>query len=271
LMHAMLAFSALHLSEHQNLGTSQHYRLLALQEHGAALVGMRPSLQNLTPANFEALFVATGLVAMFRISTCNSIHVQGTYSAIDDLLEIRQLVNGPWALLKQTTEALKIDSVEPMIELVKPKGNGLLLGREVDAAICAVESLVISSVPIRPSREVYIKALTSLRDAWEVMRLNPGHESAVLIWLLLPLPEFIRMVGCRDPIALVILAHYGVMLHEVRHVWMFSHWGRNVVTSVFESLDPAWHFLLEWAVETVNASPEAKSTEVMSLCEVEVV
>jgi hypothetical protein len=59
--------------------------------------------------------------------------------------------------------------------------------------------------------------------------------------------QFVLKLKEQDPLALVILAHYAVILHWLReeHLWMRG-WGKDIVDTVKHTLDKEWLDCIEW-------------------------
>ncbi len=75
--------------------------------------------------------------------------------------------------------------------------------------------------------------------------------------VVLPFPIMLKedyMTEMREgkPMALVILAHYGALLHSLRgQLWM-SGWGKQVIDAVRQELDEMeWGDCLDWPVRKV--------------------
>jgi hypothetical protein len=72
-----------------------------------------------------------------------------------------------------------------------------------------------------------------------------------LAWPLLVSQRFIDLLVLRRPVALIILAYYGVILHTC-NVWIAGDSGKNIVYAVNRYLGPRWHSWLRWPCESVG-------------------
>lgn len=57
------------------------------------------------------------------------------------------------------------------------------------------------------------------------------------------------MIYERDERALVILAHYCVLLKKVDHVWYLKGLGKGLLESIWEVLGEEWRPWVRWARE----------------------
>lgn len=78
--------------------------------------------------------------------------------------------------------------------------------------------------------------------------------SAIFAWPILVEVEFTDLLEQRRPEALVMLAHFAVLLHWYKEVWLFGEGGRRVVECVSGYLGGAWGDWLEWAKVEVGLS-----------------
>ncbi|KAH8655885.1 hypothetical protein BX600DRAFT_470465 [Xylariales sp. PMI_506] len=73
-------------------------------------------------------------------------------------------------------------------------------------------------------------------------------------WAILVSPEYIRLVDRQHPGALVVLAHYGALLHHARHYWAVGNSGQFIVASVIKYLGLEGAEVFEWLTETLKSA-----------------
>ena len=64
-------------------------------------------------------------------------------------------------------------------------------------------------------------------------------------WTMLVPPTFTRLLAMKQPVALVVLAHYAILLHCGRHLWQVGDAGKYILDVVGGYLGPAWAQMLE--------------------------
>lgn len=69
------------------------------------------------------------------------------------------------------------------------------------------------------------------------------NKSRIGSWPVRVPNEYIDALMARRPEALIILAHYAVLLHENRDSWVFCDSGRFIIQSINAFLGPGWE---EW-------------------------
>jgi hypothetical protein len=59
------------------------------------------------------------------------------------------------------------------------------------------------------------------------------------LWWSFQIPaEFLELLEARRPFALVILAHYAVILHHLKSSWWMGDWGNRILQEIGNILEP---------------------------------
>jgi hypothetical protein len=94
---------------------------------------------------------------------------------------------------------------------------------------------------------LYTDAISSLKSVFGTLAEEDNNPHATLEWLN-TLPEgFIRLIKERQTLAMIVLAHYCVVLHRSPQVWWLKDWGVGLLGAVLRSIDPIHRDSLEWA------------------------
>ena len=101
-------------------------------------------------------------------------------------------------------------------------------------------------------KKSYREAVGSLWFTFLLLQEKPRYQMAVLPFAVLAPMEVLENIGKKEPIALLILAHYAVVLHHLNeHIWQRG-WGRWIVEEVSQEVDSDWSQYLEWAEREVG-------------------
>lgn len=65
---------------------------------------------------------------------------------------------------------------------------------------------------------------------------------------------FLELLEAREPFALVVLAHYAVILHHLRDCWWMGDWGTRILSQIGNSLDSEWRAFIGWPVDSTECS-----------------
>ena len=100
--------------------------------------------------------------------------------------------------------------------------------------------------------QIYHTALLELRRVF-ALPYSPHRticsKTAAHMWPGSLNQDFVELIYGRDERALVILAHYCVLLKKVDHVWYLRGLGRGLLESIWEVLGDEWRPWVGWARE----------------------
>ncbi|KAL1859083.1 hypothetical protein Plec18170_002197 [Paecilomyces lecythidis] len=118
-----------------------------------------------------------------------------------------------------------------------------------------VRSLLKESVTDQDTASVYMAAVDDLiKCLEEVFRVrSAGRDGLCLMagtigWIYRLPEQFVQLLEARDAYALMILAHWSVLLKYMETSWLMIGWHRHVVSGVVSSLDPEFHGWIEGPV-----------------------
>ncbi len=69
--------------------------------------------------------------------------------------------------------------------------------------------------------------------------LSIGRINLILQWQYRVSDQYVQLISHRQPEALVILAYYAMLIHEVRSYWLYGDSGKCIIQSVDRYLGPA--------------------------------
>jgi hypothetical protein len=255
LMHGILALSALHLSRMQPSHTRKlKLTVLASTHEQAALPSFRKHIsQNLNFNNdtCDAVFSFSGFVIPFILASESSStsRIPGLedgaphwFHAIRGLMA---LLSGNWSTLAQGPYApLLAGTGTPAPDIISYANN------PHDSHLVQVQQL-ISSYDFSDTQD-YVPcqiAMDELRRILSTCKTTWGFKAAFVLWPAAVPPEYIRLLHVQHPIALIILAHYCVLLKKIETVWYLRGLGLNLLSSINKVLEPKWRPWLEWPME----------------------
>ncbi|CZR69101.1 uncharacterized protein PAC_19002 [Phialocephala subalpina] len=253
LLQGVLAVSALHLSTLQT-STVRRTELVqkAMRLQNLALPAFRHSLSLGNPDDIDAVFAFAGLVVPYMLAISGSspnqipnldnrhphwFHsVRGLVLLLGKIWE--QLMRGPFVLLMKRSIVTDDYTINPddvhfveLYQILQPRPSSS--SHDVEAlAACrgALDELRrIAALPCSVCRTV-------------------NRVGAVYIWPGTVSQEFVKLLDQRRPEALVIFAHYCMLLKRVNHIWCFVGVGTNMLRAVEKELDVEWKPWIEWAV-----------------------
>ncbi|KAJ1337220.1 transcriptional activator protein UGA3 [Microdochium nivale] len=110
------------------------------------------------------------------------------------------------------------------------------------------------SLPAREACERSIGLLQQMADDQGSPTMHSFEQSALVQrWLVMLPVEVSDLVSQRRPEALVILAAFGLIVHNARVYWDYGNAGRHLIESISRYLGPYWNSMLEPMLQAVQA------------------
>ncbi|KAI0871606.1 hypothetical protein GGS24DRAFT_470868 [Hypoxylon argillaceum] len=171
---------------------------------------------------------------------------------LDKFISYLSIHRGVRAVLTKEVWLVVQSDILPLIGagILEPiEGDDDSDGRELDT----LTDLVKSSDLRASSAESCYEAIESLRWAFAVYRRDPKScPQSASAWPIIIPAAFLDLLRQRRPEALVILAHYAVLMHLSRDFWVFGDGGRLIVGSISSHLGTFWERWLAWPNDEVN-------------------
>ncbi|MCJ1404917.1 hypothetical protein MMC11_008143 [Xylographa trunciseda] len=245
LLHGVLAVSALHLSL-----TSQVDKLansaLALRHYTAALALFRPHLSSITSSNIFPLFAFSCIVPVYVFGYP---HVSSFPSnPLPAMLEMISVMRGCADIVRSGSEWLASSPFQHLL-LPQPTDPAQVLPTEIEAALTGLSERNNQTTTRPALHDAYETAIEVLRECFKLAGNMPGQQVTGLPFPIRIPTEVLVMMREGDPMALIILAHYGIILHWLDTVPWMTGWGSQTVSAVNETVGEEWRDYIAWALE----------------------
>ncbi|KAF1990045.1 hypothetical protein K402DRAFT_390364, partial [Aulographum hederae CBS 113979] len=250
LLHGILAISAIHLA---SLNRHRRHSLLrkACLHEDLALPSFRQLTSTVTARNCDALFSFSGLVTFYVQATSSPYDEQFPPLWFNLLRGTHTLLYSNWGLLSQGAFRAILKRTQQPIELVN---------NPEDRRLAALTLFVSAETP---STKADHDMLTLCNDAIIELRrvfslpYSPcktvDMRTAAHIWPGTISSAFMTLLQKRIPQALIVFAHYCILLHRCsRGSWFLEPVAANLVNFIRLSLDEKWQHGLEWPLEEVG-------------------
>src|SRR5882724_2356485 len=90
---------------------------------------------------------------------------------------------------------------------------------------------------------------SGLKECFKRISSKDRDNGMVLSWSISVGQEYVELLGSRQTMALVILAHYAVILKDVRGSWWAKWWGNQLIQEVYQVLNGDWKSLIVWPMD----------------------
>ncbi|KAH6716466.1 hypothetical protein BKA61DRAFT_603196 [Leptodontidium sp. MPI-SDFR-AT-0119] len=254
LLHCILALSASHLAQRPPLdstNSSHHYQSLVREHHRAAVSLFRPQLENINPQNGPAIFAFSVLFICLSLSMPTPL--DSLLSQRDKCKSFIMQMNTSIRLIRGIHD-VSLPSVPHFQEslfhqllLIEKTGHKEPLSFDAEVIIRLIEQSVDTDPAIVSLKDGYTAVLQRLRYCNPRRDEKTEQTAIVLMWPVALPPFFFDEVEKMRPVALAILAFFGVLLHSVSKEWWIDDIGKKLVKAVAEMLPRGWESVTAWA------------------------
>jgi hypothetical protein len=282
LLHEVLAISSRHLAVLRPEASSL-YLAQAFELQNEAINLFNAERLSIDETNCAAAVLFSSILGRHMlIDTLAALHSDGSV-LLDSYCQyvqihwgIRAVAADSWQLLPET-EIWPFLLVSGIHRRRTPRGNELAYLRAwvekeasvdgvnnaldqetLDVCLKAVDLLQVGLDDIRIAAAAEAtkkkKTMTTLMTTTMTNTKSVRPYQMAFIWSVCNKEMFNDLVMQRLPQALVILAHYSVLLHHARHVWQVGDAGSRFLRTVCNALGPEYNSQLRWVRDIVFAS-----------------
>lgn len=261
LLHGLLAVSALHLAR---VVPEREHTLSAIASghHAAALPNFRSAIDSVTSQNCQACLIFGTILVVYElgsdISTNCLFFSTATNPSSPGTIECIQLLRGSAHIVHSYYDAITQGPLKPILtwdnldELaaesnpVEPARFSALskLWDPMDVSVSATEVEALDEA-LRWLKIIYTMIITCAKT-------DPA--SAALTWPV-RVPEFyLLMVDSRQPAALIVLAHFCLLLNKVDDFWWIQGLSRRLLKEIDRILGKQWESWISWPLQDLVLS-----------------
>ncbi|KAL1625463.1 hypothetical protein SLS56_007357 [Neofusicoccum ribis] len=244
LYHAALTYAALHRADlHRAAGSeaeAARHVALAARHQTLSLAGFTPAVAAMVRHQGE------GSADVDPVLTCSSLILACAFvfppapgqHPLDQARQAIRLFQGTQALYARTwTGSAGGSEISAYVRARVEAGESLGDGASAPAAEASLAAVVERARATTPAADDDVLApLARLRLLVRRLAARPGLHTIALHWPADLPPAFGDALARREPLALVVLAHWAACLARMRHLWWVSRWGAGVVRAVVDEV-----------------------------------
>ncbi|KAK8005505.1 Upc2 protein [Apiospora arundinis] len=245
LMHELLAFSALHLSTQQvDDAARADYLQQATALQTRALALFNAVEHDVREENCMALFAFSSLLGMHTlfdaVASCKDLGdiLDKTIHYLKVHRGVYAITSRSWQILRQSEIRCIVDAIETGAKLYEQQPDDTDNECNRLSSLLRAHSDKLGPGPYRACQE----AVEALHWTFGVRRTvhAPYSTHVTLAWPVRVTADFAELLQQRQPIALVILAHWAVLLHVDREFWIFGDAGQRLIRALLTYLGSYW-------------------------------
>ncbi|KAL0943045.1 fungal Zn binuclear cluster domain-containing protein [Colletotrichum truncatum] len=263
LLHQLLAFSAYHLAYLQP--ECRHaYLMQAAQHQNDAINGMRGTLLGkISSTNCHALFASSVFLTLSAFATYPSYEKYNpSFSPIDSMLDIFTLSDGMSVILRASDDDLHKGPLRDLFLRNPSEGQTTVeaslqpLFERLPRVSSRLAEIGLVEAEGKYTINEAVMALTeSIAKVSSINALSASAEfRAVFSWPVRMSTEYLDLLRRRHPAALVVLAHYCIIINAAEpFCWFLNGWARALISVISEQLiGTPWGELLVWPREVIG-------------------
>ncbi|KOC16744.1 putative C6 transcription factor [Aspergillus flavus AF70] len=252
-LRAILAISALHLA-FLRPEKMQFYITQASTHHEAALKLATPEMANISPDNSAPLFL---LSALSSFISCAKPLKLGNFFLLEDnnIADWLLLIRGTGTILDFADESLKSGPLASMFNVRAQHRNFSTSRRH--HALEELHQLILTQVQDQHMLHMYIGTLDEMNRSFAMcLEHNLRLETAdVFVWLMRVPYDFLVLLRNYEPLALVILGYFCVLLHQLEWMWCMKGWSTHLLSQIYDQLGPTHRVWIRWPIEQIGFLP----------------
>lgn len=253
LMKGILATASLHIASSMDPSAALTYINTALEYHNQTLTPFRHAIDKINPDNCDAVFAHSIVTTIISIALPQlTTEKDESNGACEKIVLATELLQGVSKILRIYRGWLKMKPFTGGGDFWDRSDIGLDL--ETDAALRNL-SYLTDDIPNADQREMFREAVRLLTQCF-TRYANSRDIASILAWLATADKEFISALRCRDPLALLILMYWGVLLHELHgRLWWAHNSGSSLVLELLAQLQPCrpdWEDIILWPKQRIG-------------------
>ncbi|KAH8891824.1 hypothetical protein GQ53DRAFT_137871 [Thozetella sp. PMI_491] len=239
LMHELLAISASHLAT-TNPAKSDFYHRQAVHLQTRAVSLFNETKLEVNEQNCVHMLLFSSSIGRHLLTDVLARRDPDLGTFLDRYTQCGQLHKGLRAIAHTSWPYLLKTDLKPMLAWGSQLGKMPLRGNECDH----LRELVTSSTSLSDADKVACgEAIHYLQIGLDGCNEDSPRENwcqMIFTWSVIVPPEYNELVMERRPEALVILAHYALLLHNGRELWQIKDAGVYLFNLITQFLGPAW-------------------------------
>ncbi|KFY36197.1 hypothetical protein V494_05211 [Pseudogymnoascus sp. VKM F-4513 (FW-928)] len=253
LLHQLLAFSARHLAFlHPERSASYLHQAVTLQTRAVSL--FNAAWTEVDQSNcVEALLFASILGHHLLTDTLAKRDEGGLVAFIEQYIQCVEVHRGIYTIARTVWPHLMDSELAPVLSLTAeftsrmPKGSHC---QQIKRLVNCSDGL---GEEAKKACEVAVDYLQVGFDAVLADEETHGaRHQMIFSWTLLMPSGLTDLFSAKQPVALVLLAYYAVLLHYGRNMWQVGGSGTYILGIIVDYLGPEWEHWLEYPQEMVE-------------------
>ncbi|KAI2793359.1 hypothetical protein POX_b03413 [Penicillium oxalicum] len=263
LRHGLLALSALQLARDRPAcaQNGRTYLVRAREHYRLALAGIQlDSTENLTVVQCNAVFAlcavllayifAHGLILIDPIPGPTATE-ESQPRTLDEFLQVSNLTRQVMDTMMEVVDRVAEGDLHSLVALDHSRPRMPDISQLLILGLRHRNALEAERNPAH-EKDIYDQTLRQLHLSLERLMSGSEPRDFAFCWPCQTPLRFDDLVQQREPFALIVLAHYAVILHHLHNLWWIRDWGTRILHEILDSVDAEWHELMRWPIDATG-------------------
>ncbi|RVX71555.1 hypothetical protein B0A52_05127 [Exophiala mesophila] len=251
LLRGILAASAFHLG-YLYPERRAEYVLIGSAHQSIALEEFQATLVHVSESNCHALFAFSCLIIVLAFASSSKDKARDLNT---DVLSWFYLLRGAHIVLNMHGETIRCSFLKPLLDELAHVENTEAHKYPYTEEFTKLFRICNSTDHDKESAQAYDLAIHALLSAFiQVSLLRERGQGTVLASFVWPLglsPKFLELLGEKQPEAVIILAHYCVLIYwseeqNGQATWFIDGWANYMLETIEETVSGEWLKHLQW-------------------------
>ncbi|OQE42429.1 hypothetical protein PENCOP_c004G05197 [Penicillium coprophilum] len=256
LRQGILALSALHLASTSTSSRRWRYLDTARLHQAQALSGLRiESDEDAPEAENQATFALCCIMIVFTFGFCQIDSEDDSDEerpdVLDEFFEVFQLTRWLVSIMATSRERITSDELNPLFRFKDSLPTMPNMSRLVVLSLQRQNNMEAVRDATHQT-DVYDSAIEHLSQALDQLMKGGEPKVFAFCWSFHIPAKFLELLQARRPFALVVLAHYTVILHHLRGSWWMGDWGNRILQEIGDLLEFEWRELIGWPIDATG-------------------
>ncbi|KAJ5542858.1 hypothetical protein N7535_005281 [Penicillium sp. DV-2018c] len=257
LRQGLLALSALHLASTSTPSLRRRYLERARAHQANALSGLRIDSEDAPESQSQATFALCCIMIVFPFGYR---HVESEMTpdsdaehrdTLDEFFEVFQLTRWLVNIMMKSADRIAGSELNPLVEREDPPATMPDMSRLVVFSLLQQNGMEAMRDTTH-EKKIYDAAIEHLSNALKQLMKGGEPHAFAFYWCFRIPEEFLELLEARRPFALVVIAHYAVILHHLRDEWWMGDWGAQILKEIGDLLEPQWQELISWPIDATG-------------------
>ncbi|KAF2760271.1 hypothetical protein EJ05DRAFT_474164 [Pseudovirgaria hyperparasitica] len=270
-LHFPLALAALHIARFDK-SRAEHYSYVAQRHYTTGIEELTRVLPSVNSENCQGLYVASVLVSIYTFAMQPRPGDFLIFNDVGGLSLWLPLLRGVRSIITTAgSQAIFSGVLAPVTNNVpgSPAGTRLAMKRPRSimpwrTQIAELGTYIESSTDpvLTPTRRaLFGRALEGMQPSFascyadsaaELASPAPNESATVMIWFYHMDPDFVACLQDKEPLALIILSYFTVLMKTMEDRWFMRGWVEHILSGIKKSVDARYSGWLRWPMEVAG-------------------